>query len=478
MFLVDMEWWMNMVRPTGYLLVVAVVLAIWHPGTAWPSADDEVRRLELKLQELRKRFTDRHPDVVWIKKDLAEARKRHRLQQQRLEAFTSKQERRQKDMPRPAVKQKNNSAHLPAESTERATAAPERMPGSKEPGNVGFVHPGGLHPVRQLERVRRMIAAGKQPETRAFENIRTIAVNWLSKPSAPTGNLHVPGYYSGPDIFLAATKGLRTDARTAFTCALVYQLSQTELSSQCAQKTVQILVDWANTNRSISGDDGTLVMTYTGLGLVFAAELVWDFTGWTEVKRTAFEGWLSRIFLPAAEVQSRSENNTGSWGALGLITAHHLLDDKEAVLRDVAMIRRKIDLNIAADGRMPAEVNRTGKELWYTYFALAPLTAAAEVAYNAIGVDLYRFRGQDGAGLREALDYLFRSAMAPSRSPFERKYKIPDLFEPWPQNLFEAMSAVYQDREYEEKVREFRPTQNLDHHFAWAAPTLLRPVRP
>lgn len=466
----------------GFRLLAVLALAIWLPAYAWSSVDDEVRRLERELNELMQRYTDRHPDVVWVKKDLAEARKQLRLQRERErereQALTSERERRQKDMPVPAIrpKQEDHVEH-PAEPPARS-AAPDQVPSPALPAGEGFDHPGGLYPVRQLEHVRGRIAAGRQPEARAFEDISAIAFKWLGKAPAATVNFHVPHYYSGPEAFLAATRGLRVDARTAYACAVVYQLSQTLSSSQCAEKTVQILMDWARDNQSISGDDGALVMTYSGLGLVFAAELVRDFPGWSEADRAVFGGWLSRVFLPAAELQSRSEHNRGAWGALGLIAGHYFLDDREALLRDVAMIRRKIDLSIAADGTMPAELARRGRELWYTYFALAPLTAAAEVAYNALGVDLYRFRGQDGAGLPQALDYLFRSTLAPSRSPFDRKYKAPDLSEPWPQNLFEAMSAVYRDRAYEEAVRGLRPTTNLHHHFAWAAPTLLRPVRP
>jgi len=42
--------------------------------------------------------------------------------------------------------------------------------------------------------------------------------------------------------------------------------------------------------------------------------------------------------------------------------------------------------------------------MWYTYFALAPMTVAAMVARNASGVDLFSYVSPRGSSIRLALD--------------------------------------------------------------------------
>ncbi len=136
---------------------------------------------------------------------------------------------------------------------------------------------------------------------------------------------------------------------------------------------------------------------------------------------------------------------------------------------------------IRAQSRTNWQAGRRGRNgIWYTYFALAPLTAACQVAANARGVDLFHYKGADGAGIEEALDYLLRYSREPGEWPH---CKGEDLALPgkrqWPGNLYEAMSGVYGKREYEAWIANARPIMVRGHHYAWAVPSLLRtaPIR-
>jgi hypothetical protein len=128
---------------------------------------------------------------------------------------------------------------------------------------------------------------------------------------------------------------------------------------------------------------------------------------------------------------------------------------------------------------MPAETRRDKNGIWYTYFAIAPLTAACQIAYNARAVDLFHYKGKEGAGIEQALDYLLQYSREPEKWPHYRGEGI-NLPQPgrWPGNLFEAMSGIYGKEEYEAWVEDARPIMVHGHHYAWAIPTLLRTVPP
>ncbi len=126
-----------------------------------------------------------------------------------------------------------------------------------------------------------------------------------------------------------------------------------------------------------------------------------------------------------------------------------------------------------SDGSMPLETKRGRNGIWYTYFALAPLTAACHIGDNATDSDLFSFKGQDGAGIEEALDYLLIFSNNPKTWPH---YSEQDLSLPkpnsWPGNLFEAMYQVYGKKEYELWIEKARPIMYFGHHYAWSFPTL------
>jgi hypothetical protein len=270
---------------------------------------------------------------------------------------------------------------------------------------------------------------------------------------------------------------LSKDAWAAYSCAIAYQLTSGKERIDYANKTIQILNAWATINKTTSNVDGNLAMADSGVGLVLAAELLTDYDGWEKEQRVQFAEWLRNVHLKSCSRIAGHENNWGDWGVLGCIAAHYFLDDIKGIDADIECIRMHIDQAIEADGRMPQETKRGKNGMWYTYFALAPLTAACQIAYNARGVDLFNYKGKDGAGIEQALDYLYQYSLEPQKWPhFTGKgLALPEPGK-WPGNLFEAMSGIYGKKEYEVWVENARPLIVSSHHYAWSVPTLLRTV--
>ena len=450
------------------LLAMALCGGFAIPVQHCLAQSEEVRALEAQLSELRQRYTDNHPDVINLKKDLADAR-----------AKAGGGARTPSSSPRTADDES-------FDYFSRAGGAP----GGAEPG-VGrltpglrlhlFTHPGGLHSQAELDLARKRVAAGGEPQSSAFAALLAIARKNIGRsPSAPR-TFDVPPYYGDPEGHRKASRPLSRDAQTAYACAIIYQLAPETFRREalsCADKAVEILSSWSQINRAVAGSDGPLVMTYAGVGFVLAAELLSDYSGWVMLHRMQFDTWLSSVYLPAASAEAPSTNNHGDWGILGKLASHHYLGDQRAFVKDIQQLKYKIDVTIAQDGQMPEETGRGRHGIWYTYFALAPLTAAVEIVYNATGEDLYHYKGRDGAGISDALAYLYRFILSPSKWPHFRDYQalVKPTARAWPNNLFEAMAGVYGDDRYDTLVQDARPVTVMQHHFAWSVPTLLRPL--
>lgn len=353
------------------------------------------------------------------------------------------------------------------------------MPTGSETGFAepqSFAHPGGLHSRSEIEAARRDIAAGEPIRTAAFAALMEQARRGLDSTPHPMADFNVPGYYVDAGGHREAMGRLSRDAWVAYSCALAYQLTEGEERTRYANKADEVLTAWAATNKKSSNADGDLAMADAGAGLLFAAELLADYPGWELSRRGAFGNWVTGVYLKSCEKIAGRSNNWGDWGLLGCIASHHFLDDATALDADIERVRRKIDQSIAADGHLPDETKRGKRGLWYTYFALAPMTSACQIAANARGVDLFHYRGEDGAGIERALDYLLRYCREPESWPH---YREKDLNRPkpdgYPGNLFEAMYGIYGKKDYEGWIAGARPIMVYGHHYAWAVPTLLRP---
>ncbi|MCH8514616.1 MAG: alginate lyase family protein [Kiritimatiellae bacterium] len=336
--------------------------------------------------------------------------------------------------------------------------------------------PGGLHPKAQILAVRQAMADGDPAITEAFQALVDSTQNLFE---------HIP---QPPAIFDESVIGghqkafelLGGDAWAAYALALRYQLDLSPERTAYADRAIGILNAWAEHNHGTGGHGDGLVMTYAGVGMMYAAELLRASGRWSQADREKFETWVRTVFLPSCHAIRGRRNNWGDWGTLGAIAAHQFLGETQALEADVIHLRNRIETAILPEGIMPREVSRGRGGLWYTYFSLAPLTAAAEILYNADLYDFFTHEPENGGGLRLALDYLFTYCLAPETWPH---YDGDDLINsPSPDSfhgtLFQAMGVIYPDAAYADWVQDAQPVMNTFHHFAWAVPSLMRPLRP
>lgn len=348
----------------------------------------------------------------------------------------------------------------------------------------GFEHPGGMHTADEIRWVRENL--GSEPWKGAFAQLLAEADAALGARSRAVEDLDVPFYYGSPDASMAAKQGLSDDASAAYALALAYQLDGSASRFAYADKAAELLTSWGKTHRRVSGYDGDLVMCYAGIPFVFAADLLSDYEGWAEGDREAFRGWVRNVFLASAARKKQEKNNQGDWGTFASAAGHHLLDDGEGMLSDTELLKGRIAGEIALGGELPAENKRTNSGMWYTYFALAPMTGSVNVVRNGTGVDLFQYEAPNGRTIREALGAFFVYCQHPETWPYKRKAGIAGLIQglahpsaeevklpspgSWPGNLYEAMAIVYDEPAWAEYVKDHRPVRGGR---GWIYPTLM-----
>ncbi len=339
-----------------------------------------------------------------------------------------------------------------------------------------YPHPGGLVTSGEWDTIDSKIDANLYPWAEAFDSMMEDADAALGETGHAIATLNIPGYYANPSAHDAAKLRLEIDAQSAYAAAVAYRLTD---DTDYADKAKEILNDWSYTNTAITGTDGRLVSAYVGVGLINAADLIKDYSGWSAADKTQFGDWLTNVTLPVWDSITFT-SNWRDWSLYAQIASYQFLDDETAMASEVNQLKTQIDVSIADDGFLPDETTRGQNSLWYHYFALTSMTAAAEIVKNATGEDLFHWTSPNGRSIKQALDKMF--------------YYVDGHVSEWPtaygggnqsfsnaRNLYEAMAEIYADEDYEDYVKSSRPLQGrinyssgYYHNHAWVYPTLLR----
>ncbi|MBN2377984.1 MAG: alginate lyase family protein [Sedimentisphaerales bacterium] len=348
-----------------------------------------------------------------------------------------------------------------------------------------FDHPGGLHSEKQLNKMRLIIF--EEPGTQAYNRLIDQAKKLLSSIPQPMANYNVPYFYWNKKTPSPVKDKLSKDAFAAYTLALAYQLEKNESKSSYADKAIEILNAWADTNRRITGFDGDLTACYCGVPMVHAAELLTNYQNWFQQDREDFKKWLSNTLLKSAHRIKRKNDNHGCWGLYTSLACNHYLDNTVEFQKDIALLEVKISKMIDRKGELPSENKRTNSGMWYTYFALCPLTCSSSIATNATGKDYFNYTSEDGKSLKSALDALFNYCEDPDSWPYEKPTGLTGIFyntfnpsadyikkprpDSWPGNLYEVMLSYYHEEEWNQWLRSHRP---INGGRGWIWPTLTK----
>jgi Alginate lyase. len=325
-----------------------------------------------------------------------------------------------------------------------------------------------MHPDAQIRYVKWQIKQKVEPCFSAYQQLIHMADSLLAKNQNALENFSVPGFYFKPEEHKQNSLSLSGDAFAAYASALAYRLSG---DKKYGAKACYFLNAWASVNKRCSDVDGQLVLTYNGTALLIAAELMSKSRIWNKKDINQFKRWVTEVYQPTVKSIRVRKNNWGDWSRFGSLLCASFLDDEKEINVNTQLLKSDLEQKIASDGRMIEEIKREKNGIWYTYFSLAPITASCWIIYNSTGENLFQSE-KEGKLIKSALDYLCYY----SKNPDEWKWFSHPRSgenEPWPENLFEAMNGIYEEKNYLDFVQSLRPVIYPFHAYAWTFPTLM-----
>lgn len=333
---------------------------------------------------------------------------------------------------------------------------------------VADVH--NMHPVEQLRFVKYSIVKKAEPYYTAYRSLMKdadVIIDSEQKDNA-IADFYIPGYYQDPVTHKANVAGMDKDSYAAYATALAYRLSG---DKKYGEKALYFLKAWYTKNKLYSGYDGELAMARSGCGLLIAAELMTDTELWGVVERNQFNRWVKDVYQKSGNSIRNRKNNWADWGRYASLISASLTEDNTEVNENIRLIKSDLFIKIAPDGHLPEEVERNADGMWYTYFSLSPLTAAAWIAYNKTGENIFEMESGEGASIQKAVDFLLENVKDPTKW---RWHDNPTKGSPskWPGNLMEALYGIYNNQAYTNYVAGSRPIIYKDH-FTWTFPTLM-----
>ncbi|MCR2803898.1 alginate lyase family protein [Paenibacillus soyae] len=312
----------------------------------------------------------------------------------------------------------------------------------------------------------------------ARDHLLRLADESLSAPCHAVSVWTIPGFYFDAAGHQAAKRLMEADAQAAYATALAFRMTG---EPAYADKAVELIDGWASVNRGLAGLDGPLVSAYLGVGFIQAALMIDAYEGWQRVTRERFIRWMTSVCLPAWEgIPLR--NNWQSWGLYARLSLFRLVGDHSRLADGAERLKEHIDESLARSGFLPEETLRGTKSVWYHYFALAPLTAAAKQVLDVTGEDLFRWISPSGNTIKKALDTLLHYVDGRADEwPYDKGQEVPSPLsaETWPLDLFEAMACMYGEPAYERFVAPHRPimghinrNNGYFQSYAWVFPAL------
>jgi Alginate lyase len=244
-----------------------------------------------------------------------------------------------------------------------------------------------------------------------------------------------PEFYTIPDY-----DNMLDMIRRVKTLALAYHFSQNE---SYASKAADLLRVWflngdtkMNPNMQYaevvrgknSGTNGGIIGGKDFPEIINSLDLIGNSQSWTSQDQKGMKLWFTHyldwLMKSTAGIQEgKSRTNHGTWYNVQVSAIALFLNKPEITERVLQKAKLElIPVQILPDGRQPLELRRASS-LDYSVFNLLGLFKLANIGEN-VGIDLWNFKTDRGAGLQKALDYLLPYLLNKSSWPHAQNKSI------------------------------------------------------
>jgi Alginate lyase len=238
-----------------------------------------------------------------------------------------------------------------------------------------------------------------------------------------------PEFYTVPDYV-----SMRDMIKHVKTLALAYQFSQNE---SYASKATDLLRVWflngdtkMNPNMQHAGEvrgknngtNGGIIAGKDFPEIIDSLDMIGNSRSWTSQDQKGMKLWFAHyldwLMNSTAGIQEgKSKNNHETWYNAQVSAIALFLNKSEITERFLQKTKLKlIPLQILPDGRQPLELRRASA-LDYSVWNLLGLFKLANIGEH-VGIDLWNFKTDRGAGLQKALDYLLPYLLNKSSWPY------------------------------------------------------------
>jgi len=243
-----------------------------------------------------------------------------------------------------------------------------------------FIHPGLLHTVADLERMRKAVLSGRQPIAAGFEKLRLHPLSSVDYVPHPFGE----EIGRNPNINFSE---FDSDANAAYQCSLMAAITGDNRYSAIART---IILGWSSSLQRVTGADAVLMASLGPFKLVNAAEIL-RYLGELDPRGIAScAAMLRRAILPAVMDFAPFANGNWDTAAIKTMLAAAVFCDDEGLFERALLYYLHGDGN----GRLThyiydnGQCQESGRDQQHTQLGLAHMGDACQIAWNQ-GWDLY-----------------------------------------------------------------------------------------
>lgn len=285
-----------------------------------------------------------------------------------------------------------------------------------------FVHPMTVTSSKEIDEVKIRIKKGLEPQLTAYKLLMVDANRAQHFVADPPDSMFVMGGYEPNSNLKMIRPWLWRNCSAAYASALAYVYTGEE---RFAKKTVEILDAWSKKKTVFTGHDRGLQLGSYFSPMLYAADLLHDYKGWTEPQRVEFKNWwIKNCLKETYDVMIHRENNWKDAGLLGVMSAAVVFEDKALLeeslnelssyfrLRtDNTVTEKSSQWKIKKDERgvyLPREVVRNdGRSgLIYTGYTLTTLVQCMEIARYA-GYNFWSAATPEGSTLQNVIEQFY-----------------------------------------------------------------------
>lgn len=310
--------------------------------------------------------------------------------------------------------------------TERyAKAAPEPWHvayAAIDTSDFEFRHPMTVIDQAELEVAKARVAAGIYPQAAVFPFLIRDAEAAQSFTPDPPATMEIMAGYAANSNLEEMREWLWRNRTAAYTSALAYAYTGED---KYAEKAVEILNAWAEKGTTFTGYDRGLQLASWFSGMLYAADLIYDYPGWRHEDRERFKDWWRESVLPhTRQIMYERSNNWKDAGILGVLAAAVVLEDRELLREGLVELTsyfyERVDESVVHKGLwkirrdgdvvyLPKEVvrNEGVSGVTYTGYALTSAVQALEIARYA-GYNLWHHETPQGVTFQDVIEWYFR----------------------------------------------------------------------